>query len=539
MHAVCPIRKDSHSPSCLFALLVLLWGMIPPSEAGTWSQLANSPGVSTTRHDDVFFTDPTNGWATHNHYIYRTINGGANWTTNLFLSGTHFRSIAFTTPQIGFAGNLGVGSYDAGTTDTNILYRSYDGGLTWSNVPGFAEAGMKGLCSLFVLDSKHIYGAGRVRGPAFFIKSTDGGTNWSIANITSMNVMNGIMDIYFHDTNNGWAVGMDANSFYTPPYYGRIARTTDGGNTWTPVLTTPIADSYFWKMSWPSTNIGYVALQQNDARTNIIFYKTTDGGAHWAFNQIPERSVGLDTNGYHFYLQGLGFVSPTEGWIGGASGLPSYGNSFLHTVDGGVTWTSAGFNNTFFVNRIRFLTPNLGFASGANLYVYNAPVAIISQPVGQMVVGPTNVALSVSASGTGPLKYQWLKDSVKVTGATNPALVLNSVTRTNSGAYAVIVTNTVGGSLQSSNATVTVLVQERLSAPTIMSDGRLQFLFNDSDGGNVLTESDLAHFQLLASTNLITWTPITNSLVLTNGSMLFLDAWTNSPQRYYRVREMY
>jgi len=511
--------------------------MTPASIAGTWSQLPNSPGVSTIRHDDICFTDQTNGWATHNHYIYRTTNGGANWTTNLFLAGTHFRCIAFTTPQVGMAGNLGPGSYDANTTDTDVLYRSYDGGVTWSNVPGFAEAGMKGLCSLFVLDSKHIYGGGRERGPAYFIKSTDGGTNWTIVNLT--NVMGGIMDVYFHDANNGWAVGMDTNSFYTPPYYGRIARTTDGGNSWTPVLTTPVVDSYFWKMSWPATNIGYVALQQNDSHTNIIFYKTTDGGAHWSFNQIPERSFGLDTNGSHFYLQGLGFVSPTEGWVGGASNLPSYTNSFLHTVDGGVTWTSAGFNNTFFINRIRFLTPNLGFASGANIYVYNAPVAITTQPVGKVVVGPTNVALSVSASGTGPLNYQWLKDNVKLAGATGPSLTLTDVTRTNSGAYAVIVTNTAGGSLQSSNATITVLVPERLSAPTILPGGRLQFLFSDSDGGNVLTAGDLAHFQVLASTNLTNWTLITNSLVLTNGSMLLQDMWTNSPQRFYRVREIY
>jgi len=166
---------------------------------------------------------------------------------------------------------------------------------------------------------------------------------------------------------------MDTNAYVANcggPYYGRIARTTDGGNTWTPVITTPIACSYFWKMSWPATNIGYVALQQNNsARTAIVFYKTTDGGVTWVSNGIPETSVRLGTNGYHFYLQGLGFVSTTEGWIGGASGLPSYTNSFLHTTDGGVTWSAAGFDDTFFINRIRFLSPTLGFASGANIYV--------------------------------------------------------------------------------------------------------------------------------------------------------------------------
>src|SRR5208282_2546393 len=98
-------------------------------------------------------------------------------------------------------------------TATHVLYETHDGGVTWTNVDGFAEAGMKGLCSIFVLDSNHIYGAGRVRGPAYFIKSEDGGTNWSTLSLTALGVMNGIMDIYFQDATNGWVVGMDTNAY--------------------------------------------------------------------------------------------------------------------------------------------------------------------------------------------------------------------------------------------------------------------------------------------------------------------------------------
>ena len=100
-----------------------------------------------------------------------------------------------------------------------MLYRSYDGGVTWSNVPGFAAAGMKGSCSIFILDTSHIYGAGRVRGPAFFIKSVDGGTNWSIVNLTAMGVMNGIMDINrirFLSPKLGFAAGANFSRSPTP-----------------------------------------------------------------------------------------------------------------------------------------------------------------------------------------------------------------------------------------------------------------------------------------------------------------------------------
>jgi photosystem II stability/assembly factor-like uncharacterized protein len=501
-----------------------------------WSQLTNSPGPNNVRHDDIYFTDPTNGWATQNNDIYRTTNGGATWTTNLVLPGTHFRSIGFATKNIGFAGNLGVGSYDGGVTNTNVLYATSDGGVTWTNFPGFAEAGMKGFCAIDVLDSQHIYGAGRVRGPAYFVKSTNGGASWSILNLTAAGVMNGIMDVYFFDPNNGWVVGMDTNNYSSscsPPYHGCIARTTDGGNTWTPVVTTTVTCCYFWKMAWPSTNIGYVSLQQNSSAENVIFYKTTDGGNTWISNGIPSSSVGLSAG--QFYLQGLGFVSTNEGWIGGASGLSSYTPSFLHTIDGGQTWTPEGFSDTFFINRFRFLNPNLGFASGANLYIYNMPLVIETQPQSQVVQAGSSLNLSVTASSLTPITYQWQQNGTNI-AATNSALNLSGVTRTAEGSYTVIVTNSATN-LQSSNAVIRILAAERLSAPILLPGGHLQLLFNDADGGALLTSNDIATFQVLVSTNLPNWTVLTNALTLTNGSILLTDTWTNSPQRFYQVLE--
>jgi hypothetical protein len=60
-------------------------------------------------------------------------------------------------------------------------------------------------------------------------------------------------------------------------------------------------------------------------------------------------------------------------------------------------------------------------------------------------------------------------------------------------------------------------------------------LFNDADGGAILTSNDLAGFQVYASTNLMNWIPITNSLTLTNGSVILQDTITNQPRRFYKV----
>ena len=523
----------SHSNEAITSIVALL--TVVTSQPPVWTQMANSPGPNSTRHDDIYFTDPLNGWASQNNYIYRTTNGGGTWATSLNLSGTHFRSVAFATPLVGFAGNLGPGSYDGGVSNTNVLYRTYDGGVTWSNVPGFAEAGMKGLCVVNVLDSQHIYGGGRVRGPAFFIKSTDGGTNWSMVNLTAMGVMNAIMDVYFKDPMNGWVVGMDTNTFVSSCgglYYGRIARTTNGGTTWTPVVTTPVSCSYFWKMSWPSTNVGYASLQQNGSYSAVVFYKTTDGGNNWVSNGIPLSSIGSPAS---FYLQGLGFVSETEGWLGGASGI-AYANSFIHTTDGGASWTPVGYDDTYFINRIRFLSPTLGFASGGNLHIYSPTLAITAQPQSQVVLGGANVNLFVAAVGVPPLGYQWQKNGANQSGATQTSLNLANVTRLDAGLYSVVVTNPVAG-LVSTTATVRVLVPERLTAPARLPGGKLQLIFSDADGGALLTTNDLATFTVLASPDLTNWTVLTNTLSVTNGMMLFQDSTTSYPARFYRVVE--
>src|SRR5688572_4090534 len=196
--------------------MVFVLAFFARSSLGTtpaWSQFSNSPS-GTVRHDDIWFIDATNGWSARGRGgIFKTTDGGNTWMQVLNQPATHFRCIAFASSTLGWAGNLGPGSYDTLVTDTNVMYETFDGGQTWTNRPGFAQQGMRGLCSIQVLDSQHIYGVGRVRGPAYFIKSLDGGTNWSLTNLTAAGVMGAMMDVYFKDAQNGFAVGMSTNTF--------------------------------------------------------------------------------------------------------------------------------------------------------------------------------------------------------------------------------------------------------------------------------------------------------------------------------------
>ena len=84
-----------------------------------------------------------------------------------------------------------------------------------------------------------------------------------------------------------------------------------------------------------------------------------------------------------------------------------------------------------------------------------APV-ITAQPQNQTVPYAETISLSVRATGSAPLRYEWRKDGVSIgSSGSSSNLYLHNATPENSGVYSVIVTN-AGGSVTSANATVTV-----------------------------------------------------------------------------------
>ncbi len=82
------------------------------------------------------------------------------------------------------------------------------------------------------------------------------------------------------------------------------------------------------------------------------------------------------------------------------------------------------------------------------------PPAIALAPRSQTALAGSTVTLAVSATGTGPLAYQWIRDGQPIAGATGSALVLGAVTPAQTANYAVAITSSLGRVVSPSAAVV-------------------------------------------------------------------------------------
>jgi hypothetical protein len=133
---------------------------------------------------------------------------------------------------------------------------------------------------------------------------------------------------------------------------------------------------------------------------------------------------------------------------------------------------------------------------------------IVNQPASQAVVAGFNATLSISIESSIPATYQWRKDGVPVSGATNATLVLNNVQSNTAGTYVVVVTNSLG-SVSSASATITVIPSARLanlSVRTMMASSQTLIVGVVVNGGarNILVRAAgpaLAGFGLTSAMN--------------------------------------
>ena len=327
--------------------LISAWGPCPLQ--GVWRVFLDSPVAPYLHHDDIVVIGDTIWICNVSGEIWKSTDAGESWVRVCYQEGTSFRCLTFIDELHGWAGNLGPGSWVGSTTDTNPLYFTEDGGLTWTPVPLSSIQGEipDGICGIHAVDRNTIYGAGRYAGGSYVVKSADGGITWESINLSSDFWT--FVDVHFESPLEGYVTGGNMQG------QASLIYTDDGGLTWTTKINN--YSGHYWKMGFASEAFGYGVCSGGQDIDKWV--QTLDGGETW-----NERTF---TDGFH--ANGIGFLNEQVGWIGG------YDPHTLQTWDGGETWSPLQIDLVYGdrINRIVKVSEDVVYAVGNRVYKY-API---------------------------------------------------------------------------------------------------------------------------------------------------------------------
>jgi photosystem II stability/assembly factor-like uncharacterized protein len=257
-----------------------------------WDTLATAPMAG--RVDDMFFRDADTGWCVNSSgQIWFTDDGGDTWAKQ-FQSMSYLRAIAFVDDLHGWAGVL---------DPAPKMYKTVDGGANWT-AAGLPPGNPGRICGMTAVDESTLVACGAYDGTPGYYMTTDVGASWTARDLSSE--VSSLIDVFFHDPLNGFLVG-GADGDYPDDVKPVVLQTTDGGTTWTRRYTGTTSAEWCWKIFFLDDDIGFVTVE-NYAAASVL--KTIDGGATWQEYDVPGVT---DIQAVGFVDENLGWVGGWEG----------------------------------------------------------------------------------------------------------------------------------------------------------------------------------------------------------------------------------
>ncbi len=181
-----------------------------------------------------------------------------------------------------------------------------------------------------------------------------------------------------------------------------------------------------------------------------------------------------------FSVLATGSPVPTYQWKKG--GIDIIGTTSSSYTISSAQITDEGTYTVTVTNPLGSITSN-----AANLTVNLATPVITTQPSNQTVTEGQTATFSIATTGTN-LSYQWQKNGTNISGATNSSYTTPITTVSDDGAlYSCVVTNT-GGSVTSSDATLTV----NYAAPVITQQPQSQSVIEGSTATFSITATSMS-----------------------------------------------
>lgn len=293
-----------------------------------WELHQPTPPITGQFISDIEFLTPDLGWVLASRSIWKTTDGGQNWTQQIFPEAQApttriLRKIQMINAQKGI---IACGHY-SGTGNEKAILVTTDGGQTWEE----RADGSYFLTEAILTNDGQGFAVGQFKE---LIYSDDDGENWTqreipgLAEITWMQYLGG-------DTL--YAFGYQG---LPPQYTPAFIKTFDAGLNWQ-----------------------FISMPQWPVQYDAHFFNTQEG---WALGKpgelIRTMDGGLSWHPYAFgenlQAQSIAFADNHSGWAVGEKGL------VLHTTHAGMDWKR---ENCGYLGNMRSLsapTPDAAIANG-------------------------------------------------------------------------------------------------------------------------------------------------------------------------------
>jgi photosystem II stability/assembly factor-like uncharacterized protein len=245
-----------------------------------WSQLNYSSSVNGNTSDAYFLNENT-GWISNKYSVYKTTNGGINWTGNLISNNDDILNVIFLNENTGFAG-----------TAKGRIFKTNNGGANWTVMLDNFKTNNRGV-SFINNNTGFIVSDGGI-----IYKTTNKGGNWISNHTCSVP----LYAIYTDSLTGCFAVG---NS-------GFVLHSSNYGNNWTQSILT----GNLYSVKFINQNTGIICGSSG------TIYRTENRGANWSLLTSPTA----------VNLTGISFANSNTGWISGSNGY------ILKSTNAGQNW---------------------------------------------------------------------------------------------------------------------------------------------------------------------------------------------------------
>jgi photosystem II stability/assembly factor-like uncharacterized protein len=274
--------------------------MSKTTDAGeTWTSLSEGFYCNVT---DADFVDSLHGWAVGDRgTILRTTNGGAEWQPQISGSDRDLYAVEFLGPSLGWIGG-----------DDGLLLYTEDGGYTWNSQ---VYPTTRPIVDLAFADPLRGWAMGST-GPVLY--TDDGGMTW-------------VEQLPDNSMHHHRVSAVSADEAWLVATGGRCYHTTNAGQTW----DTTFSGMGLEDLSFLDAAHGW-AVQ--NVHNNYTVLSTGDSGWTWE----PRYTAGTGVEIVDLYADDTHTI-----WVGASMFQEPYDEFYLHTTDGGVTWDSLAWSESY------------------------------------------------------------------------------------------------------------------------------------------------------------------------------------------------